>query len=298
MQTPSHTDSLPRPLRHLHWLCRAPSLICHQAEFRPEAELPDDYRQRILALLQRPEWLQSLEQAAQQRLGLYFEQLYACLLTEVLGWELLGRNLQVREAGRTLGELDFLLRNPHNGEVEHHETAVKFYLGGGDQDPRWYGPNSRDRLDLKTGHLLGHQLRMAEQPATRVMLAERGLPEPVRSRLFMPGYLFYPAGESMPPPAGVSDHHLRGCWWRASEVSQSLLESSVVLQKPDWLGPWQQVNKPDAAETLEQAAGIAAGASPRLFAQLMQDEEGGAWREARRFFLVPDHWPYSRAEST
>ncbi|MET4000657.1 DUF1853 family protein [Marinobacterium sp. MBR-109] len=297
MYKASEIESLPRSLRHMHWLCRAPSLLRHERVFDLTAALPQDYRQRIDRLAQCPDLLQQLNTAAELRLGLYFEQLYACLMTRVLGWELLGHNLQVREQGHTLGELDFLLRNPVSGEVEHHEIAVKFYLAAGADDPYWYGPNSRDRLDLKTERLLGHQVKMAEQPATRTMLAEQGLPQPARSRLLMPGYLFYPAGQSaLPLPPNVSENHLRGDWLRASQVSELRLETSVQLNKPDWLGPWHQTCRPDGALALEQAARIAAGGPPKLFAQLGQDGNSGVWRETKRFFLVPDGWPYTSME--
>lgn len=282
-------DLWPRSLRHLLWICQAPSLLQHELVFNPAAELPSDYRQRVLALVGHRERLQELEHASAQRLGVYFEHLYACLMTEVLGWELLARNFQITDAGRTLGELDFLLRHPATGEVEHHEVAVKFYLGVGGGDPRWYGPNSRDRFDLKTERLLGHQIRMGSHPACRAMLKQKGLPLPVRSRVFMPGYLFYPAAREHQLPAGASECHLHGFWYRASHCPLSL-ESCVLLQKPDWLGPWQQATQPEGTEAAEQAARIAAGAPPRLMARLKRDDDG-VWREQERFFLVPPWWP-------
>jgi hypothetical protein len=297
MYRANEIEYLPRSLRHLYWLCQAPSLVRHERVFDLTAALPQDYRLRIDRLAHCPDVLQQLNMAAELRLGLYFEQLYACLMTHVLGWELLGHNLQVREQGRTLGELDFLLHNPLSGEVEHHEIAVKFYLAAGADDSHWYGPNSRDRLDLKTERLLGHQVNMAEQPASRAMLAEKGLPQSARSRVLMPGYLFYPAGQSaLPLPPNVSGNHLRGDWLRASQVCELRLETSVQLSKLDWLGPWHQTCHPDGMLAHAQASRIAAGGPPKLFAQLGQDGNSGVWHETKRFFLVPDEWPYTSME--
>src|SRR5690554_1995355 len=156
-------------IRHLAWLCQAPQLYRGALTFDPVAWLPADYRHKLQYWDMHPESMPSLlQQATQRRLGLYFEQLYACLLQDLLGWELLARNLQIRDERRTLGELDFLLRNPLTGEVEHHEIAVKFYLGHTDavsRRVRWYGPNSRDRLDLKTDRLLQHQTRLTSSEA-------------------------------------------------------------------------------------------------------------------------------------
>jgi len=282
-------EQWPRSLRHLLWLCQTPSLIRHRRVFDLMAALPADYPDRISRLAACQDWLSALESASQRRLGLYVEELYACLMTEVLGWELLGRNIQISDGGRTLGELDFLLRNPLSGEVEHHEIAVKFYLGTHMEGPCWLGPNSRDRLDLKVARLLEHQVRMAQHPATHALLAEMGLPQPVRSRFLLPGYLFYPDGVPMPPPPDAANRHLHGNWMRARQINEAVLQHCVVLHKPDWLGSWRQERKPNGTAAMEQAVRIANGAAPELFAQLEWQE--GHWVERRRFFLVPDHWP-------
>lgn len=284
----------PRALRHLAWLCSAPGLIEGRAVFRLAECLPGDYRARIDALASRGDVLTALEEAAGKRLGHYFEVLYACLLTEVLGWQVLARNLPVRQGGRTLGELDFLLRNPVSGQVEHHEIAVKFYLGhpGAPGEPAlWYGPDSRDRLDLKTRRLLDHQVRLTEHGASRATLAARGLPIPDCSRVWMPGYLFYPCDGEVMAPEGVPVEHLRGRWRRASVVAEGELEHCEVLFKPDWLGAWRQALAPEAGAALAAARRVAEGAPPRLLARLEQEPDTGWWCEAERFFLVPDDWP-------
>lgn len=284
----------PRPLQHLTWLCSAPGLLEDRGVLHLADWLPGDYGARIDRLASDQALLAALADAAGKRLGHYFEALYACLLTEVLGWQVLARNLPVRTAGRTLGELDFLVRNPMTGQVEHHEIAVKFYLGhpGVDGGPDlWYGPDARDRLDLKTRRLLEHQSRLAEQEATRAVLAAMGLPVPDCARVLMPGYLFYPCDGGVMAPAQVPRDHLRGRWQRASALSDVELADCVMLLKPDWLGPWHQAPAPDVARVVSAARQIAEGAPPRLFARLHQEPGTGRWREMERFFLVPDHWP-------
>ncbi|QIB64288.1 DUF1853 family protein [Kineobactrum salinum] len=286
----------PYYLRHLHWLCSAPSLVENAAVFTVGKWLPVDFEQNLQAVSGNARLAASLSEAAGKKLGHYFEQLYACLLTELLGWQILARNLPVRDGGRTLGELDFLVRNPATGEAEHHEVAVKFYLGcrpAGEGEVRWYGPGSRDRLDLKSHRLLEHQARLAVLPETQALLDALGLPHPVRSRVLMPGYLFYPHDDSLPAPVGVPADHQRGTWLRATAVEDSQLEFAVVLHKPDWLGPWSQSPSPDSRQAIAAAGQIAGGASPRLFARLLQDPATGLWREQERFFLVPDAWPFA-----
>lgn len=300
----SNDSPKPTVLRHLAWLCAAPTLLALPAQgqagseslqiFEPADALPADWREQLVAVAEQAGRLATLEAAARRRLGHYFEALYACLLQDLFGWEVIARNLPVREGGRTLGELDFLVRNPRTGQVEHHEIAIKFYLGcraAGDGAARWYGPNSRDRLDLKAGRLLSHQARLSELPATRSTLARLGLPLPDCVRVWMPGYLFYPREQRLAPPAGVVANHLRGYWTRAASIAPEEMVNAVPLEKPHWIGPWQQAEAPDSALAVEFAERIASGGAPRLFARLRQSPERGDWREVERFFLVPERWP-------
>lgn len=235
-----------------------------------------------------------LTEAAHPRLGLYFERLYECVMTQLLGWELLGKNIQVAGQGRTLGELDFVFREPSSGRVEHHEIAVKFYLGCQpdlNAPPLWYGPNTSDRLDLKAARLLDHQARMAERPETILALEALGLPQPSRTRIFMPGYLFYPDGQTLPDPAGVPATHARGCWRYASRVYPREMLHWAHLRKPHWLGPWVQPEPPDPQAAQDRLAQVQATGTPRLFARLAQDTRTGCWGEVERVFVVPEHWP-------
>jgi hypothetical protein len=86
-----------------------------------------------------------------KRLGLYSEWLLNYWATHTQEIALLDTGVQVRDSitGRTLGELDFLLKSPDN--LIHLELAVKYYLvtGDGSELKFYYGPNPRDRMDRK-----------------------------------------------------------------------------------------------------------------------------------------------------
>ncbi|PSL16826.1 hypothetical protein CLV44_101226 [Marinobacterium halophilum] len=280
-------------MRHLAWLCSAPQLYRGAETFDPLNYLPADYLARLIFWDRHPEHMPAcLRQPAPRRLGLYFEQLYACLLSDVLEWPLLARNRQIMDGKRTLGELDFLVRNPLSGAVEHHEIAVKFYLGylaPAAEQTLWYGPDSRDRLDLKTARLLGHQSGMAARPEARPLLAEFGLTMPPRPRIFMPGYLFYPEQSALDAPAQTDMAHGRGQWCHVSQLAGRDANGWVVLRKPHWLGVWEQASAP-AADTLITAADeVCQTGQPRLLARLAVSSAG--WQEVERLFVVPDAWP-------
>ncbi|MFW5824411.1 MAG: DUF1853 family protein [Marinobacter sp.] len=283
-----------RAAGHVDWLCRAPQLLrCHQS-FALQDHLPEDLAARLARWDADPASRPSvLSDPASPRLGYYFEGLYECVMTHLLGWELLASKRQVRDVqGRTLGELDFLLRNPVTGEVEHHEVAVKFYLGytqGG--ETLWYGPNSQDRLDRKVRRLLEHQSRLTGRPEARTAMADLGIAGPVTPRVFMPGYLFYPPEAPVTVPDFVPADHLRGRWQYHRHLAGQRTDTWVPLRKPHWLGPWSQPGKPDPEPATLALSAVAKHARPCLFAVLGQDPASGHWTEVERVFVVHDNWP-------
>lgn len=286
-------------VRHLAWMCHAAQLLGGPQAIDLGAYRPDDLLARLARWDAQPEAGPAvLSQPANRRLGLYFESLYACLLTDILGWDLLIRNLPIRARGITLGELDFIVRNVHTGEVEHHEIAVKFYLGyvppgslASNNDVRWYGPNARDRLDLKTRRLLDEQSQRTALPETAAALQQQGIEQPQVSRIFMPGYLFYPLDTQVQAAEWVPVNHLRGAWAYLDAALQMDVSHWVPLRKPHWLGPWVQPAAPDAVARETALAEIRDTATPRLFAQLRQHPLSGDWCEAQRIFVMPAGWP-------
>jgi len=288
-------------VRHLAWLCGAPQLITSAVEFDPGNYLPAGVSDRLVAWDRRPDsGPDVLTEPPARRLGHYFERLYETMLRDLLGWEILLKNQPVRRNGITLGELDFIVHNLADDTVEHHEIAVKFYLGfadGGTGESRWYGPNARDRLDLKSQRLIHHQSQLTMKSETRHLLESFGITDAIRPRTFMPGYLFYPHDNPMSAPPGPARGHLQGHWIYADELacgdSRDSLNTDfwIPLNKPHWLGPWQQTVRPSATERDEALDMVRSRGIPRLFAELELSPERGTWHEARRVFVVPRSWP-------
>ena len=284
-------------VRHLHWMCHAPQLLDSSLSVDLAPQLPPRLEEVLRRWDAAPEDGPALlTTPAPRRLGLYFEGLYDCLLRELLGWEVLARNLPIRRGGETLGELDFVVRNPATGTVEHHEIAIKFYLGYRypQGEVLWHGPNAIDRLDLKTTHLLQQQSQRLALEATHQALRAQDVPVPALSRIFMPGYLFHPwhGADPLPLPDNVPAHHSRGAWLYRDEVEAATgTEPWVPLRKPHWLGPWLQADAPDPALGEASLADIDASNTPRLFAALSFDGQTRLWREKQRFFVVPRSWP-------
>lgn len=290
------------PLRHLAWLCAAPQLLSVPESFDPATCLGPEYRQRLLEWDARaPRNLPAaLLPPFPRRLGFYAERLYSVLLQELLGWPVRLHNQPVRTgSGQTLGELDFIVHNRQNGRIEHHEIAIKFYLGmtGPDGRSHWYGPDAADRFDAKVNRLRRHQARLTQRPETLAILAAQGIAGPLPARLFMPGYLFYPRHRScrVRPPPWVPEDHCRGYWSYQKDIRGQDLGHCVPLPKPHWIGPWRQMQPPDPAAAREALAQAGERGVPVLLARLQWHPGGSLWVEQERFFVVPDHWPQPAA---
>lgn len=277
-------------IRHLAWLCQAPQLLVSPMSFQPAQALPADYQDQLLRWDRHPETRPArLAEPAERRLGHYFERLYQVMLTDLLGWDILLKNQQIRAGGQTLGELDFLVRNTGTGALEHHEIAIKYYLGVPEPGPStlWYGPNARDRLDLKVGRMLAHQSGMAQRPETQALLSDLGLSEVITPKIFMPGYLFYPDSGNVSVPEFVAGDHLRGHWRYASELEAQDVSNWVPLKKPHWIGPWRQIEAPDPVAAQEGVRFVIDSGIPVLFAKLVWDSGLECWLEKTRCFVMP-----------
>lgn len=281
-------------IRHLAWLCQAPQLLASPMSFQPARFLPADYREQLHHWDQHPETLPArLAEPAERRLGHYFERLYEVMLTDLLGWDIVLKNQQIRAGGQTLGELDFLVRNTGTGVLEHHEIAIKYYLGVPEpgSSTLWYGPNARDRLDLKVGRMLKHQSGMAQRPEAQTLLKELDISETITPKIFMPGYLFYSDCGNVSVPEFVPGDHLRGHWRYASELVAQDVSNWVPLKKPHWIGPWRQVETPDGTAAWEAVRFVMDRGIPMLFAELVWDSEIDCWVEKTRCFVMPGGWP-------
>lgn len=217
--------------------------------------------------------LQAIASAKSQRLGHYFEALAAYWFTISPNYELLLCNHQLRSEKRTLGELDFLLRENASEKVIHLEVSVKFYLGTGDLNDmaNWHGPGLKDRLDRKFQHLCSHQTQLARK-------YPQLMPHQVdEAACLMKGRLFYPA-YAEPQADFTADGHLFGRWYELPDLPERA-GNYVCLGKDRWLAEvWaneqtaQQITLPDS---VNEAV---------LYSQFHPELP---YNEESRFFLLP-----------
>lgn len=238
------------------------------------------------------------------RLGFYAEALLEYFLAHGPNPRLIAANVPLRAAGRTLGEVDFLLESTR-GERLHWELAVKFYLHiGAGEDERvatladYVGPNLQDRFDLKHARLLHHQLGLS----ARDEFASLGFDGPWRAELFVKGRLFYrerDLSRTPKPPPEIAADHLRGWWKTASEWRASKADGLfAVVPRLAWLAERMLSAEEGEALVVQTEAlteRVAQFSSPIMVARY-ECAAGDVWHERSRGFIVPDEWPERAAQ--
>jgi len=250
-------------VRDLAFALASPPLLCQwPTEFIPQRtiELPDHqfwqshyqrYLPRLRALDDDPTELnQSLAKLSSSRLGIRFEALLSFWLNDHSNhwhdFELLAKNIQLKDEKRTIGEVDFIIENKLTHEIEHWELSLKFYLGEGALQPyEWRGLNDRDTFGRKIKHTLQKQFNV-----DRIHLPELGEKTINKRVAIFKGRLFYPdqvldsAKESL--ANWLHPDHLQGTWgyqlpseinWRRAARREWLTPEPTPLQqiKPTYL---------------------------------------------------------------
>lgn len=262
------------------------------------------------ALLTQVQELSQPQECRSPRLGLVFEHLWQHWLAQShLRWS---ANIQIKDQGRTLGELDLLV---DDGQDHWHlELAIKFYLNC---QRDWIGPNRRDRLADKIRHTRDHQLPLSQQQAAIESLKASDW-RPSKRLAITRGCLFYPHDYSHDPKTGIATRsasdltpesvngptlkksvgtpievnptHWRGQWMHAQYLSQLPQGRWYLLAKDQWLSP-ALVSQPVDNAYLQKYLNAHFN-HLRTPVCLVRTEQGRhGWAEQERWFVMPDGWP-------
>ncbi len=185
------------------------------------------YETRLKFLDSHPEELiLFLQQVKSTRLGLRFETLLWFWLQDKENqyFELLGHSIQHHRNGKTLGEMDFLLRNKNTNQIEHWEVCLKYYLAAADlQLATWIGLNPEDTFAHKLNHLVQHQFQF-----------EHALDHTIDTRYtVIKGQLYLPQTHQNRPSWLNSARRLGT--WQAHIPTQK--QKWRYLTRPEWLCP-------------------------------------------------------------
>ncbi len=150
---------------------------------------------------------------------------------------LVSRGVQIRkEAGHTLGELDFLVRDLASDSLIHLELAVKFYLavetGGEFLLP---GPDARDNYYRKLEKMRSHQLVLVEKH--RDLLPEKFREETIVVQQLVHGCIFdhIHASQSVETEF-LNPEGRRGKWLHVDDCSRYFGKNTrlEIVPKPLW----------------------------------------------------------------
>lgn len=109
-------------------------------------------------------------------LGKRMESYFELAIQYSSRYELISSNIQIINKGRTLGELDFLVKDLEFNKIIHVELIYKLYLlDKNHPEIGWIGPNRRDSFLKKLNKLEKHQFPLLYEPATRSYLKDLDL---------------------------------------------------------------------------------------------------------------------------
>lgn len=115
-----------------------------------------------------------LKEPASRVLGKRMEDFFNFYISNFSSQEVLSHNQQIILDKKTLGELDFLLKDPASEEITHVELIYKFYLydpdSGCSEKDHLIGPNKRDSLNRKLNRLQKRQFPLLFNEATQDLL--------------------------------------------------------------------------------------------------------------------------------
>lgn len=293
-----------RAVRDLAYSCFGPSLVSKPPETTDikhcHLQLDSQREQWLASLDQKPKALfDKLATVSSTRLGIYFEALWQFFIDADPALELIAANHPVRKNGKTLGEFDLIYYCNDSQQHYHLELAVKFYLGlincdTGRQDS-WWGPNCKDRLDLKLKRLYEHQCPLSGTEQGIKEIASLGCSS-INREMAIKGMLFYPSGNNK-QPTGIDSQHQRGSWYRLEQFMK--MEGSLrrwkMLSRSDWLSSYYQLtnnNLVDYKTLLEQLeCYFEINERPLMVCSLLEREDG--FYEEHRYFITSNQWPGS-----
>jgi len=204
-----------------------------------------------------------------RRLGFVYQHLCSELFSSTSAYSSIAEEIQLNHNGKTIGSVDFIVKNKKSEQFEHWEVAVKFYLL---HQGLWFGPNAHDRLDLKLTHMLEHQLPLS---STEHFSKLYPMWANASQHLLMQGRLYINPFNSEPTPEECGGYKLNptqiaGRWCYQSQV-HLVDEPLYVIEKSQWL-----TGKNDSSPLYTD--------SESGFVHC-QSESGVFW------FIMPEEWP-------
>lgn len=184
--------------------------------------------------------LSQLSKNAQYKLGHYAEALLSFFFHNHPRFDLIYENQQVIIDGRTIGEVDFIIKDLELNKTLHIELALKYYMlyDASKGLHGFLGPSAHDNLGAKLEHLQKHQSQLVLKHPEAFPLVKD---QEIESQIWMKGRLFFPPNHTAQLDAQLNPDLPKGTW------SKDLNLAAKPLHKLDWISG--KPNKTEYPET-------------------------------------------------
>lgn len=157
-------------------------------------------------------------------LGKRVEHFFLASIKSSSEYQLIANNIQISDENRTLGELDFLLRELRTSNILHIELMYKFYV----YDPeftiemeRWIGPNRRDSLLQKIEKVKTNQFPLLYTSEAKKYLSSLNLSsEEIEQQLYFKATLFIPEAFIDFEFPHINKQSIAGYWYHLEDFNK------------------------------------------------------------------------------
>ncbi|NER11239.1 hypothetical protein SAMN06265375_103410 [Muriicola jejuensis] len=175
------------------------------------------------------------------RLGHKMERIFTALLEGQDTYELIMENVVIKKDKKTLGEIDFLLKDLRNDRQLHLELTYKFYLADTDiSEPifRLVGPNRRDMFYTKLEKLRESQLTLPHTiEGTKTLRAMEMEPEFLEQQVCFKAQLFRPYRSARLGIRPLNKSCIAGTWMRFQDFESAGFKTHQYYfpSKDEWV---------------------------------------------------------------
>ncbi|MBL1144091.1 MAG: DUF1853 family protein [Bacteroidetes bacterium] len=152
----------------LYWLISSETL---SKAFLPEFHYPLNNQTNLIEQINQLPITCISNLNTKQRLGKYAEQLIEIYLEQIDNKQIIGKNIQLIEEKKTIGEIDFLIQS-NSEDFIHLEFALKYYVKiVRNETVSYIGPNMNDNWLNKIKKLKNHQIQLTDKYTALLPLA-------------------------------------------------------------------------------------------------------------------------------
>lgn len=177
------------------------------------------------------------------RLGHQMEHVFLQLIGQSDSYQVLVYNLQVKKGNRTIGEIDFILKENETSKIVHVELTYKFYIIDTDiSEPihQLIGPNRRDMFFTKIEKIKNRQFPLLHTSEGTDALEQEGIDhEKIEHQCCFKGQLFFPYKNFDVHIRPLNKACVQGFWLKFDDFNAQEFQghSYYIPYKSEWVVP-------------------------------------------------------------